>query len=318
MTSYDKREQIAFKYPQQPPYVEQQYARQLPRVRIKTRQEIEAEARRQAALEAVADHSYTGHQAGLHPENRPYLSEELTHSKTGRSASTLTPVTFDAEGEYDLEEDESYYTTRLPTSSRRYHVSPEEVYQQGNTRLHVRYVDVPPRSSQQKRLPPQRKIHIDDDERAPQRGSVPPGRRYHPLVWTGAFLTLLILGWIGLNVVTAWFQSVQNDWTYGQKRHFDIDAVVGHSDSPANPSHFTAENRNGQIIVIELPGGNVSKAKIYQIETIPNNIDNPPVRLSFQDMNGDGRPDMLVQIGDGSATLYVTLWNNGTEFVSKL
>ena len=49
--------------------------------------------------------------------------------------------------------------------------------------------------------------------------------------------------------------------TYGQQRHFEIDAVVGHNDSAANPSHFTAENDNGQIIVIELPGGNVVKGK---------------------------------------------------------
>jgi hypothetical protein len=35
-------------------------------------------------------------------------------------------------------------------------------------------------------------------------------------------------------------------------------------------------------------------------------------------MNGDGKPDMLVQVGDGNAMLYVTLWNNGSEFVSKL
>jgi hypothetical protein len=111
---------------------------------------------------------------------------------------------------------------------------------------------------------------------------------------------------------------VQNDWTFGKQRHFEINAVVGHLDSQTNPSHFTAENTNGEIIVIELPGGNVSKAKIYQIETVPNNTGNPPVKLSFQDMNGDGKPDMLVAIGDGSATLYITLWNNGSEFVSKL
>jgi hypothetical protein len=134
----------------------------------------------------------------------------------------------------------------------------------------------------------------------------------------GIFLTLLILGWLGLNYVTSWYQGVQNDWTFGKQRHFELNAVVGHLDSQTNPSHFTAENTNGEIIVIELPGGNVSKAKIYQIETVPNNTGNPPVKLSFQDMNGDGKPDMLVAIGDGSATLYITLWNNGSEFVSKL
>jgi len=132
------------------------------------------------------------------------------------------------------------------------------------------------------------------------------------------FLLFLLLGWVGLNVVTSWWQGVQNDWTYGKQRHFEINAVVGHTDSATKTSHFTAENDNGEIIVIELPGGNVTKAKMYQIETIPNNVNNPPVKLSFQDMNADGRPDMLVVIGDGSATLYVTLYNNGTEFVSKL
>jgi hypothetical protein len=94
--------------------------------------------------------------------------------------------------------------------------------------------------------------------------------------------------------------------------------VVGHGDSQTSPSHFTAENTNGQIIVIELPGGNVSKAKIYQIETVPGNAGNPPVKLTFQDMNADGKPDMLVAIGDGNAMIYVTLFNNGSQFVSNV
>src|SRR5207247_812872 len=134
------------------------------------------------------------------------------------------------------------------------------------------------------------------------------------------FRVLLILAGCRLNAVTSRYQRVQNDWTYGQQRHFEINAVGGHGDSQTNPSHFTAENINGQIIVIELPGGIVSKDKdkIYQIETVPGNAGNPPVKLSFQDMNADGKPDMLVQIGDAGAMLYVTLYNNGSAFVSKL
>jgi len=223
------------------------------------------------------------------------------------------------EGDYDLEDDDSYYDTRLPTSARRYQeykISPEQIYQQGNQRLHVRYVDVPKRKSRQPQLPQERERHTE--EYAAVSHSARQGVRLHPLAWFGMFCVFLVLGWIALNVVTNWYQGVQNDWTYGQQRHFEINTVVGHGDSQTNPSHFTAENNNGQIIVIELPGGNVSKAKIYQIETVPENTGNPPVRLSFQDMNGDGKPDMLVQIGDGSAILYVTLFNNGTQFVSKL
>ena len=39
------------------------------------------------------------------------------------------------EGDYNIEEDEAYYQTRLPTSARRYQVSPEQIYQSGNTRF---------------------------------------------------------------------------------------------------------------------------------------------------------------------------------------
>jgi hypothetical protein len=57
---------------------------------------------------------------------------------------------------------------------------------------------------------------------------------------------------------------------------------------------------------------------MYQIETVPGNVGNPPVKLSFQDMNADGKPDLLVQIGDTNAVIYVTLFNNGSQFVSRL
>ncbi len=301
--------------------------RHLPSVRIeKNSAAAQAAAYQRAAYEA-ADQGYTGHDAGLHPENRPFQSTDLTPGSVKRARGrTNAPATLSHDEAYELEEDESYYTTRLPTSARRYpayHVSPEHIVERGNQRLHVRYVDIPPRSSRHAQLLPQRQRHSDTDDsdeletHRPQ-ARVWQGTRLHPLVWPCLFLALLFLGWMGLNVVTSWWQGVQNDWTYGKQRHFEIGAVVGHSDSSTKPSHFTAENDNGEIIVIELPGGNVMKAKIYPIETIPNNVNNPPVKLSFQDMNADGKPDMLVVIGDGSATLYMTLYNNGTEFVSKL
>jgi hypothetical protein len=241
----------------------------------------------------------------------PHLSQEQIIAASRRQAAYEAA----GEGEYELEEGDEYYQTRLPTSTRRYQVSPEQVYQSGNTRLHVRYVDVPKRKSRQQ-LPQERERQTEEYAAIPPRPR--QGRRLHPLAWCGLFGVFLVVGWIGLNAVTSWYQGVQNDWTYGQQRHFEINAVVGHGDSQTNPSHFTAENTNGQILVMELPGGNVAKAKLYQIETVPGNAGNPPVKLSFQDMNADGKPDMLVQIGDGAAILYVTLLNNGTQFVSKL
>jgi hypothetical protein len=313
MTEQRRGEQIAF--PNQNRYnKEPQPARNIP-----TREQLIQAARRQAQYEAnvEADPSYSGHQAGIHPEHRPYLSTELSQSRTGKSVQTRAPVTYDAEDDYEIEEDESYYDTRLPTSARRYQVSPEQVYQQGSKRYHVSYVDVPPRKSRQAPLRPGHERHTEAYEVPPQRGRR-QGTRLHPLAWLGVFGIFLVLGWFGLNACTTWYQGVQDDLTYGTQRHFQTNAVVGHNDSPHHPSHFTAENNNGQIIVIELPGGDVSKAKIYQIETVPGNAGNPPVKLMFQDMNGDAKPDMIVQIGDGSAMIYLMLFNNGTEFVSKL
>jgi len=56
--------------------------------------------------------------------------------------------------EDDISEDA--YPPRLPTSARRYTVgydiSDEEVIEQGNQRLHIRYVDIPKR--RQAQLPP--------------------------------------------------------------------------------------------------------------------------------------------------------------------
>jgi hypothetical protein len=241
-----------------------------------------------------------GHYAGFHPEDTPYLTGDI---KPGTSVAD----------DDALEEDDAYYNTRLPTSSRRYQQLPDVPTPQGNIKIVEHYHQQPLRAHRHQ-LPPPRQRYHDEVEHL----QATPHRRMHPFVWLGVFIIFLTLGWFGLNAVTSWYQSVQNDWTYGRERHFEIDAVVGHNDSQTNPSHFTAENNNGQIIVIELPGGNVTKAKIYQIETVPGNAGNPPVRLSFQDVNGDGKPDMLVQIGDGSAMIYPTLFNNGSEFVSKL
>src|SRR5947199_7091055 len=111
---------------QQPRLRSKEYVRKLPRL---SQEQIIAASRRQAVQEA--DPSYSGHSANIHPEHRPFDSQELAYT------------TFDDESEYEIEEDEKYYRTRLPTSSRRYQVSPEQVYQSGNKRYHVRVADIP-------------------------------------------------------------------------------------------------------------------------------------------------------------------------------
>jgi hypothetical protein len=106
-------------------------------------------------------------------------------------------------------------------------------------------------------------------------------------------LSLVVVG----NAVVSWWQTHQDDMTYGRPRTFQIDAVVGHNDSADHPSHFEAINLNRHIIVIEFPGGDVSKARSYSITTLfGSGQELTPVTLSFKDVDNDGLLDMEIHI----------------------
>jgi hypothetical protein len=106
----------------------------------------------------------------------------------------------------------------------------------------------------------------------------------------------------------------QDDWHYGRPRTTQYDAVVGHNaDSAANPSHFIALNLNRKVIVIELPAGDPAQAHIYLGPTLlGDGQDLTPVTLSFEDRNGDGRPDLNIHIGNQ----VIVFMNNGKQFVA--
>ena len=102
-----------------------------------------------------------------------------------------------------------------------------------------------------------------------------------------------------LSSAATWVQQKEDDITYGRPRTFQIDAVVGHNDSPANPSHFIAINLYRHVEVIEWPGLDSSKMKVYQITTLfGDGEDLTPVTLSFRDLTGNGKLDMIVHIQD--------------------
>ena len=123
--------------------------------------------------------------------------------------------------------------------------------------------------------------------------------RAHPLLLLGLGMILMLVLWTLLMVVASWWNTTWDDLHYGRPRTFQIDAVVGQNDSPASPSHFIALNLNGRIEVIEFPGGDASKARIYLGPQLYGNGQNLiPVTLSFVDVNGNHRPDMLIHLQD--------------------
>jgi hypothetical protein len=148
------------------------------------------------------------------------------------------------------------------------------------------------------------------DAYSPRRPLRRGQRNFHWLLFVGLAMLVMILGWIALSAFGSWWQTTQNDWRYGRPRTFQIDAVVGHHDSAQNPSHFIAMNLNRHVIVIEIPGGDVSKSVVFNGPTLLGpGQDLTPVTLTFQDVNHDGKLDMIINV-QGSQFIYLN--ENGT------
>jgi len=127
----------------------------------------------------------------------------------------------------------------------------------------------------------------------------PSGPRRHWLLFLGMGMLAMLALWMGGSLLLTWWQVTQDDWHYGRPRTFQTDAVVGHSDSVANPSHFMAINLKRHLEVIECSGGDCSHAVIYLGPMLfGDGEDLTLVTLSFQDVNGDGKPDMVIHIQD--------------------
>jgi hypothetical protein len=118
------------------------------------------------------------------------------------------------------------------------------------------------------------------------------------LTFTLIFLGQLLLAWINVSL---------DDLHYGRPRTFQADAVVGHGDSAANPSHFIAVNLRGHIEIIELPGGDPAHAKIYVGPQIyGTGADLVPVTLQFRDPQHTRHPEMIVHFQSSQVVFHNT------------
>jgi hypothetical protein len=121
------------------------------------------------------------------------------------------------------------------------------------------------------------------------------GFRLHPFVFLGVGMLATLALIAVLSIVTSWFTTTLDDLRYGRPRTFQVDAYVGHNEAPGMPSHFLAVNLHGRIEIIELPGGDASHARIYiGPQLYGSDADLIPVTLSFIDVNGDHKPDMII------------------------
>ncbi len=132
------------------------------------------------------------------------------------------------------------------------------------------------------------------------------------------YLLFICLGMVGtcvLIVLSQYLWSLGVVWWddlhYGRPRTFQIDAVVGHHDSPTHPSHFIAVNNHGQIEVIEVPGNDPTHPHLYLGPQLLSSGDElVPVTISFITQGKKQYPDMVVHVQQ----MTLIFQNNGDIF----
>jgi len=208
--------------------------------------------------------------------------------------------------DFDAEDENQYYVTKPHTSAIRYdRIARRDTLESPITQ--------PGMIIQRRRsaLEPATSSGIASKAIAPSMSKGVGYARRFPLVAIILGMAMMALLAFTLSSIGSWWQMHQNDITYGRPRTFQVDAVVGQNDSAANPSHFIFLNMNRHVIIIEMPGGDATKARIYNGPTLfGDGQDLTPVTAEFKDVNGDGRLDMVVHIQD-QTLVYL---NDGTQF----
>ncbi len=162
-------------------------------------------------------------------------------------------------------------------------------------RAHAPRPQQAPRTTQQ----PEPEQDGDNQETEPLRSSQKgQKRRFHVLVYVGCGMVAMVLLWFVLSSLLTWWSTYQDDLHYGRPRTYQCDATVGHNDAQT-PSHFIALNLNRHIEVIEFPGGDATKAKVYIVPSmLQEGNDLAVVTVSFKDLTRDGKPDMIITVGN--------------------
>ncbi|HEU5226689.1 MAG TPA: hypothetical protein VFU49_02675 [Ktedonobacteraceae bacterium] len=118
----------------------------------------------------------------------------------------------------------------------------------------------------------------------------------------------LVLFLFGQQVVVPFASATYDQWHYGDARLTQLDTDVEHGGT----SHLIASYYHGHIVVIEILVSHPQDNRVYVLSGF-SDLPTPPVlTLSVQDINGDGKPDLIIKI-EGTA-LQAVLFNAGKTF----
>ena len=206
--------------------------------------------------------------------------------------------------EYDVGDDDDLYTTRSHTSARRYR-QPIEHDTKDDPLLQRGVI-------QRRRSNP-----LTNPNGSPSRALTAPivevehKQRHFPFMAILIGMIVMALLALALSSFASWWHIHMDDMQYGRPRTFQLDAVVGHNDSPTNPTHFIFMNLNRHVEIIELPAGDSTHARIYPGPILfGDGQDLAPVTAEVRDVNGDGKPDLIIHILDQQLVFI----NDGTQF----
>jgi hypothetical protein len=211
-----------------------------------------------------------------------------------------------ADVDYEIAEEEEYYVTRPHTSARRYKQPIQRDTMDDYAPEQAAFI-------QRRRAASAGAGGMTSKALDPRAMEERPRSRHKRAPWLalalGMLLTLCLV--VGFNAFGSWWQLHQEDATYGMPRTYQTNAVVGHRDSASKPSHFIFLNMNSHVVVIEFPGGDATHAIIYTGPTLfGSGGDLIPVTGEFRDVNGDGKPDLIVHVQDQT----IVFINDGSKF----
>ena len=126
-------------------------------------------------------------------------------------------------------------------------------------------------------------------------------RGWHPLVWIGlTLLVVLIAYWISTVGLTWWNNTLVNPGRYGPTQGKIVTGVFGGGDSQEQSSKLIAMNNNGRVEIIMLHANDPSKSEILiGPDLVALNFPDPThahVDLLVGDFDHDGNQDVQVTI----------------------
>lgn len=122
-------------------------------------------------------------------------------------------------------------------------------------------------------------------------------QRFYSMMYAVTLLLAAIAIYILVSMTIGKAQIILDDYRYGRPRTVQLDAFVGHGETNGQPTHLLAINLNRQATIIELPGGDATQARtIAGPYLFGASEDLTPLRLSVRDLDGDGQPDLLLDV----------------------